>query len=736
MKKSYLIMAAIASVALVSCSNEEFVGELDPGSGSVNQGQITFGTFTPRITRAEGAEAAGLLNNQFIFAGTKGDNPTSYVFDQYVAKYVANTAGSTLSNTENWEYVSYDPAPTNTQMVAYNSNSTLPKPTQSIKYWDYAESQYDFAAFSTGAKTAVVGDPGTEEVQITAINASTKAYTLKGSTQNLLGCYISDLVTVPKAQYGNPVEFSFRSLGTKIRLAFYETVPGYSVKDVKFYEAATGNLLDEADATNGEANKIKNKEPKLFATSKVLPYLEGSGTMAVSFTNNKANVAFSTTDAENNLTTSVKFGGLADLAIAEKLEKVMVHSDPTDNTSTLVESPTYIGRTSNSATYAGGLANGAGKYYDFLPYGNGTNLQLRIKYTLVSTDGSGEEMTVDNATAVIPAELTNWLPNYAYTYIFKISDMTNGYTGFDTDGTTPVCGLTPITLDAVVVNAEENGVQETITTVATPSITTYTKGKVVTVSDDYEYAKNANIYVVVNSGTSNETLVTTGTGINAALFTATIQDGAAQTISEESVENLFKTYETEGTNSVVYDGTNKTYTATDANNKTMVLTESTLLTASTKITADDSPTGNDITVPGAVFKPTEAGIYVFRYTKTAYEAAYYTATAAGTYTEGTYYTYNAATQQFTVVPTIPDGGLVVGTTYYTRSGDEGSYTYTAVESTATYDKANNDYFYFDGKEYKQYDESADLNFASTGTSYYTRVPAEPGEYFYKVIIVK
>ena len=589
MKKSYLFLAAIASIALVSCSDEEYLGENNPNHTSFGiPNAINFGTAAKKTTRADdhvGADAATLLNNNFVFAGTKGTSPTTFVFDQYQANWVTNTANTTESNSNDWEYVGYEPVVT----------TTLPDGAiQSIKYWDYSESQYDFAAYSSGKSTAIYGDAtlGTGKVKVSAIDKATKSYTITGAAADLKECYISDLVTVYNynggtandasddvSDYGKPVLFKFRSLGTKVRLAFYETVPGYSVKDVKFYTSASAEL-----ATNGTES-----DPTLYASSEVLP--SGSGTMTITFPTtgwdnrnatdyNKAHVSFAQASGVAAASTLV-FEDLDDKAAAEKNEAV---------------GNIYLGRESNHATFAGGLVDAdndnatpeTGKYYTILPNETGANLMLRIKYTLVSTDGSGEEITVDNATAVVPAELAQWNPNYAYTYIFKISDMTNGSTGVDGSGNVTT-GLTPITLNAVVVDSED-GIQETITTVSKPSITTYTNGTVVTANDEYRPVKT--IYLIVTDGTNNLEYAAD----KFILYTAEVQGGAVQGITEASVANAFE----HGT----YDDTEKTYTVTDAKGKKLVLTKTSgLLSASTQIEADDSPTGNLITVNGAKFTP-------------------------------------------------------------------------------------------------------------------------------------
>ena len=62
---------------------------------------------------------------------------------------------------------------------------------------------------------------------------------------------------------------------------------------------------------------------------------------------------------------------------------------------------------------------------------------------------------------MIPAVYTRWKPGYAYTYLFKITDQTNGHTGVydptkpdDDPVNSDPAGLYPISFDAVVVDTE------------------------------------------------------------------------------------------------------------------------------------------------------------------------------------------------------------------------------------------------------------------------------------------
>ena len=493
MKKFYVFLAAMAGMTFVSCTNDDIVGENTVVSPN-EETPIVFGSLKSGMTRADftGKDAADLLGNQFVVSGYKGSatgTVGSMVFDNYKVVYAENTANTTESNSTNWEYVGVE-------RIKHAIDNGIT--SQTIKYWDYSQPQYDFIAWSTGSKTAIYeGTPAAGEVLVSAITpatatgaTATQAYTFTGKANDLKDCYIADLVTVAKANYGNdPVTFHFRQLGTKVRIALYETVPGYSVKNVQFYSAAASNDASAAAA-------------KLFTTTANDIYTEGTYTVTFptvddaannSADNNQAHVKFTGTGTQ---ATTISWDKMSNYTIAEEGEKTAGN--------------VFLGRTSNTATFAGKADD---NYYAvFLPNESGTNLNLRVNYTLESIDGSGETIEVKGATAQVPSIYTQWKPGFAYTYIFKISDKTNGYTGAY-DPTSPddvtvnsePAGLYPITFDAVVENAEDNdATQETITLVSTPSITTYQKGSTVVNDDEYK-AATGDIFVTVNDGNTENT---------------------------------------------------------------------------------------------------------------------------------------------------------------------------------------------------------------------------------------
>lgn len=478
--KKYLFFAASA-LALASCSSDDFVGDNSGNLHGTTNGEIAFAGGTAKITRAGnhvGADAAKLLNNQFIVAGFKSATaPTTGVsatpvFDHYTVHWDANTAGTTADNTSDWKYVGLDP----------QTGLATVKGPQTIKYWDYSTAQYDFIAFSVGDKTIITDtetEPTTGQVKVTKVDAAnatdkTKgAYTIKGKAEDLSKCYIADLVTAYKSKeggtsdYKNEVTLSFRNLTTKVRVALYETIPGYSVKDVKFY---SNNTTQNSDITGTEAtlftegNETNNK---FYGSGTATVYFPTVGFANISKSDyNKAHVAIAGSDES----TSKNFGNLD-----------YTKSDD----SRLGTDNIYLATKSSEATYA----TGKNHYEIVLPNETGTTLTLRVNYTLVANDGSGEKINVYGAKAIIPAKYAEWKSNYAYTYIFKISDKTNGLTGM----TTGPEGLYPITFDAVVADSEE-GNQSTITTVATPSITTYQQGHDIN-KNEYSAAKG-DIYVM------------------------------------------------------------------------------------------------------------------------------------------------------------------------------------------------------------------------------------------------
>lgn len=571
-------IAAASALALASCSSDDFLGEIQGNEQNGATSAINFGGDTGKITRATetGSKAAGLLGNNFVVVGFKGSktdaaNNETYAFDHYNVNFKDGSAFSTESNRAGWEYVNQD-------MKVNGADKSLAQggaSQQTIKYWDHSCTSYDFIAFSMGKKDAA--SKYATPTSVDKDKLATAAYTLSGDVNTLSECYISDMKTVNRDDYGKTVSMSFRHLASKVRMALFETVPGYVISDVKFYTDAASTTTDNTEGT-------------------LIGKFNNSGTLTVFFPTtgtvnkdkkdyNKAHVSFSasTTAGETGVLDSKGFGAVNYNNQAE---------------GTINAGSTYLSQNAATPSYCG-----AG-YQNVLPSeGAASAITLRIDYKLTSVDGTNETINVKGATATVPAEYTEWKSGYAYTYIFKISQNTNGSTG----GTST--GLTAISFDAVVVDDEANGLQETITTVSDNSITTYGYKDNKVTTNGNEYVNGTDIYATVYSAGA--------TVAPQKLYTVTLEDGATQTINEASVANAL----VKGTP----DATAKTWTVKDYAGKKMVVTE----TDGVATTVTSVPAGPGYTLKvnalkwtGVVTDPATETYYVVEYdngTKKSYK---------------------------------------------------------------------------------------------------------------------
>ena len=663
--KKKVLFAAMALVALASCSDETFVGDVTsaPQDNSPSESNaIVFASASNGVTRADiyGGEAAKLLGSGFYVEGTKGTEPsnsptTTVVFDNYLVHYGVNTAGTTTSNTANWEYVGVTPGSGSyTNWVKLGTYGD-----QTIKFWDYSQPQYDFLAFSTGTFKAVSGSSTAgDEIGVTKIatgaTLSTTAYTFDvPSVDALKQTYFTDITEVTKANYGKEVQLQFKNLGSKVRIALYETVPGYAVKDVNFYQIDGTN--DFTDTHKGTTAKLISADTYGFPQD---------ATIAVSFpqigTGNHGKQAY---DKASVTVTPVTTN-------SQKWQEFStLHNYAADKEAASLADGNYIGRTLPTATFAG---NADAKYYQHVfPVSSPSPITLRVDYTLVSIDGSTEEIKIYGAKAVVPSTYTKWLPNYAYTYIFKISDNTNGWT--DPTGAEPA-GLFPITFDAVVAEATDaNAEQTTITTVAAPTITTYQQnhnpykngGWIST--DEYSIATAKDVYVqVMDNSTTTATL-------KGDLNGTTPTNGTARSL-------LYKLSDADATEAEVMDA---------------------LENRTTLLTADDVKGRNGLTLTknGNIDAGVESivnGVDNNPIGVTAGQAAKIAITATG-FETGTYayvYDYSTAAKETKDIyqPIDVSGGTVgsAGTTYY-------SLEYSAISgaaATAENEAVNKLYVYF------------------------------------------
>lgn len=482
------LFLATAIIALAACSDNTYMGDPDLGGNTLDNMPISFGFDLPAATRGESdhATSAANLGNQFIVWGEKSSGAADteakpadghIVFPNYQVNYTANTAYNTTSNTKDWEYVGYTHTTNYKDNITYKDVVTTPDvaavkgstDAQTIKYWDYSAGSYTFTAVSAskldGSSNTDI-ENGYVKIQKN-INNSTSAYN-KGykvtvtAGADLAKLYFSDRTIITQSAgtdrtatnaYGGNVTLKFRNALSQIRVGIYETIPGYAISDIHFFVTSdTEAKVSETDAFGA-----------------ICPNIKGSGYAG------DLNVTYSSETATlNQPVVSASVSNNADLILGTNISTVTTSS-------TLGESATSPTWDTAEGAFTTVLLNGT----------HTTNLKLKCNYTLYNSV-SGETINVTGATAEVPYQYLQWKPNFKYTYLFKISDNTNGSSGQG------VVGLYPITFDAIEIT-NSDGLAEYITTVSEPSITTF--GVVVNSSDAFKiYQTGKNEYQVPTGG--------------------------------------------------------------------------------------------------------------------------------------------------------------------------------------------------------------------------------------------
>ena len=591
--KAKIFYAALALVLFAGCSDNDYVGDKSLLENNGGGGAISFTSGMPSITRAAGdktgAAAATDLNNQFYVYAIKNESTDgagnvgsgNLVFNNYVVKWTDNTAYTTTSNTKNWEYVGYTLSAKEQANVTTNSAAVA----QTVKYWDFGAADYTFYAFSAlpadieGDKVQVVKVQNKKTTDDPAHTVYDNGYSVTltaGASLDKL--FFAERQSIAKTAntdrtqtntYGGNVTFRFHNVTTKVRVAMYETVPGYSVTIKKFSvdndgtNPAFGDMTD--DVTAHFAANLQNNASGTAGTMTVSYVAEAGSTQnypKVSFDGTKANVL----ELGTNLKADVQIGTNATEATYDKDTKAYTSVFPNES--------------------------------------NTQNLKLKVSYTLTAP-GTGETIEVTDKTAEIPANYLKWKPGFAYTYIFKITDD----------------ALYPITFDAIEV-VDGDGVAEYITTVSDPSITTFGVKESKYTAEKNEYEAGSDIYATIMDGSSVADFTFNSQaagGVN--VYLATTTDATNFPITEASVAESLAELST-GTKKITCTPKNVDATTSFTAAPAKVTT----------VPAEDGTTKtiNALKLTGAA-ATTETTALVVEYIKTP--ATYHTSSAAYTFAD-------------------------------------------------------------------------------------------------------
>lgn len=141
------------------------------------------------------------------------------VFPGYVVKWQANSAATTTTNTNNWEYILLDPA------------------DQTIKYWDWSAKAYRFFAVTNVENVTVNANAPDGPYQMT-IAADARTDDAMDDTPFFTRMWFStgDPVAYADKQFGRPVQLEFLKPYARVRFIFKYVYPreGIVLDNIKF----------------------------------------------------------------------------------------------------------------------------------------------------------------------------------------------------------------------------------------------------------------------------------------------------------------------------------------------------------------------------------------------------------------------------------------------------------------------------------------------------------------------
>ncbi len=238
--RSMSLMSSILLIALLfalsSCSkgsDEELTEQ--PATEQPEEMPILFAGNMPEptaVVRAASLNSVGVYTfNVWAYKndGYGAGNYTSYqtVINNYVVNWTSNSAGTTTSNSNGWEYVAQTP-------------------NQTIKFWDWSAMAYRFFAvtgWSGEAAPASVGEYDAEKAYRAGENAVSMLADASSTTEMAKTPYFSHLwfstgdpVTYPDKQFGKPVVLEFLKPYARVRFIFTYVYPreGIKLTDIQF----------------------------------------------------------------------------------------------------------------------------------------------------------------------------------------------------------------------------------------------------------------------------------------------------------------------------------------------------------------------------------------------------------------------------------------------------------------------------------------------------------------------
>lgn len=234
---------------LVSCKADEDLRPADEPDvlmekaitfcGSEEESQTVTRAGTPLNLKGVSEFQVWGYKNMSEEAGVYGGLQT--VFPQYTVKWQSNSAATTTTNTNDWEYI----LPSN--------------PTQTIKFWDWSSAAYRFFAVTGDVYCEPNAPNGPYEVTVAADCSPVRAGA--GTAMQKIAANIEDtpyfsrlwfstgvLPEYSDKQFGKPVQLEFLKPFSRVRFIFKYVFPreGIALSNVEFLPTVDVNAKEES----------------------------------------------------------------------------------------------------------------------------------------------------------------------------------------------------------------------------------------------------------------------------------------------------------------------------------------------------------------------------------------------------------------------------------------------------------------------------------------------------------
>ena len=438
--KKFLLMAAVATT-LVNCSSDF---DLSEGQGDGAVSDVIGFQVQGRNSIKRGTLQDANHYNFGVFA-YKSTDLVNNIMDNYLVGYLDlvtnkgySTSGSTVGDQpsqvdgkSHWMYegLGYDEFHGTYAGEVVNPGTKYASNVakQYLRYWDKSAPTTNFYAYVPYLNASPTAAGGTVSyvdgtAQGGASNTDTYVMTFPfgtiqhGYDDEQAYEYMYASTQVAAANYGHDVQLAFKRLNAKVNIKFWEDIPGYSVHMIDLGNVASHDWTISAVPSIKEAGQgtYGYKLGKIYTENGVKIKFNTDATV-----NKIKQYEGTTTDAPLEFKTPTA-ATIGESRIEATLSPTTYFAIPKYNTGAVLSNT--AANINDNGTLETNLAS--------------TGLTFHVSYELIST--TGEKITVKDATVHVPYNYCEWKENTRYTYIFKITQNSNGTTGSGTpDPTNP-----------------------------------------------------------------------------------------------------------------------------------------------------------------------------------------------------------------------------------------------------------------------------------------------------------